>query len=915
MSQVTTSTSRSPTPAWHALSLSDVFAQIDSNENGLSVEEAERRRKQFGPNELPQRDQVTVVQIFLRQFQSPLIYILLVAAVVCVIIQDYKDALFIAAVLLLNAVIGGYQEWQAEQSSRALQKMLRIRTSVARDGEVVEVEAQELVPGDVVWLESGNRVPADLRLLTAQGLEVDESLLTGESFAVVKDPTWQGEAKTPTGDRLNMAHAGSIVVRGRAKGVVVATATNTVVGQLAVDVLDPSGGRPPLLQRMDAFVHKIAYVILAATVLIAVIGFFFREKTLKDMFLFSVGVAVASIPEGLPIALTVALSLATRRMAHRGVIVRRLAAVEGLGSCTLIASDKTGTLTCNELTVREVQFPEGTRWQVSGEGFAPHGEIQLAQGQPSDAHRVQLLELLRAAALCNEADLHQRGTEWLWRGDPTDIALLSLAHKGGLKREPLLDQYPLIGSIPFEPENAYAATFHLHEQQHLLMVKGAPERILAMCEATLDDAIRQKVLTQAGEMAERGLRVLAFATALQQEKPLAEQHPERLRFLGLVGMIDPLRPGVREAVQACKSAGIEVCMITGDHPVTALAIARELGFAQSAEQVITGQQLLEKTPEQLCEVVRRVRVFARTSPRQKLELVNAARAIGHFVAVTGDGVNDAPALRAANIGVAMGKSGTDVAREAAELVITDDNFATIVSGVEEGRVAYDNVRKVIYLLISTGAGLLLLMLLAILTGYPNDARGVALLPFLPVQLLWLNLVTNGIQDVALAFEPKEGDVLQRKPRPPQEPIFNRLMIERTILAALVMGLVCYGTWCYLIEVQHMQEDSARNILLLLMVLFQNVHIGNSRSETISAFRLSPLTSPILLGGTLLAFTIHVVSMHVPFMQALLRTEPVSLTTWACVIGLALTIIVVMEIHKLTWAWREARATAATAAGR
>jgi magnesium-transporting ATPase (P-type) len=435
------------------------------------------------------------------------------------------------------------------------------------------------------------------------------------------------------------------------------------------------------------------------------------------------------------------------------------------------------------------------------------------------------------------------------------------------------------------------------------MVKGAPERILVMCETTLDEQTRQRIQTQASEMATRGLRVLAFATGVVDApwKPTAPL--QGLRFLGLVGMIDPLRPGVREAVQACNAAGIDVCMITGDHPVTALAIARELGLAHSPDQVITGQQLLQKTPEQLREVVRHIRVFARTSPRQKLELVNAAREAGHFVAVTGDGVNDAPALRAANIGVAMGKSGTDVAREAAELVLTDDSFASIVSGVEEGRVAYDNVRKVIYLLISTGAGLVLLLFLALLTGYPNDPTGNALLPFLPIQLLWLNLVTNGIQDVALAFEPKEGDVLSRKPRPPQEPIFNRIMIERTVIAALVMGLVCYATWCYLIEVLQLEATSARNILLLLMVLFQNFHIGNSRSETVSAFRLSPFTSPILLSGTILAFGIHVLAMHVPLFQSLLGTEPVSLTTWFTIVCLALTIVLAMEIHKLTWAWR------------
>jgi calcium-translocating P-type ATPase len=883
----------------------DLFQQLNTSDKGLSSAEAQERKARYGPNLLPHKPPATIFEILLRQFQSPLIYILVLAAIVALLLQDYKDAAVIAVVLIINALIGGYQEWQAEQSSQALQKMLHIRTSVLRDGEATELDAEELVPGDVVWLESGNRVPADLRLLTAQGLEVDESLLTGESLAVVKDPAWQGDTNTPTGDRLSLAYAGSIVIRGRARGVVVETGSHTVVGQLAVDVAGADGGKPPLLQRMDAFTHKIAYVVLGSAVLIALIGIFIREKTLTEMFMFAVAVAVSAIPEGLPISLTVALSVATLRMARRGVVVRRLAAVEGLGSCTMVASDKTGTLTCNELTVREVRNARGEIFQVTGEGFAPTGEIQQNGQTIGSEQLAELLPLIRAAALCNEGQLHLRDREWVWRGDPTDIALLSFAHKAGLIREQLLDQSPKVAEIPFESEIQYAATFHQINNQTHVYVKGAPERILRMCVHGESDPPMEQLLATAAQMAEQGLRVLALAEGPSDHTEGTPQEPRNLNFLGFVGMIDPLRPGVRDAVQSCQEAGIVVCMITGDHPVTALAIARDLGFAQRPDQVITGQQLLEKTPEQIREVMKNVRVFARTSPRQKLELVNAARDLGHFVAVTGDGVNDAPALRAANIGVAMGKSGTDVAREAAELVITDDNFATIVSGVEQGRIAYDNIRKVIFLLVSTGAAEVLMFTLVLLTGFPY-ANGGILLPLLPVQILWLNLVTNGIQDKALALEPGEGDVLKREPRPPKEPIFNQLMIERMLVASGWMSLVGFSAFCYMIHVLNWDEVDARNALLLLIVLFQNFHIGNCRSETKSAFALSPFTSPYLLLGTISAFLVHFISMHLPWTQFLLEMRPVSLTTWACLIGLALTIVLAMELHKLSWNWRVKR---------
>jgi len=902
--KVSMATEQQSTKPWHMLSPPDLFRTVEGKESGLATVEAQARQERYGPNKLPEQPPPTWWQIGLRQFKSPLIYILAAAAVVSLLVHpdDPTDAIFIGVVLLLNALIGGYQEWKAERGTRALQQMLHIRTSVLRDGEVLEMDAEELVPGDVVLLESGNRVPADLRLLSAQGLEVDESLLTGESLAVTKDPDWTGEESAPLGDRHNMAYAGSIVIRGRSRGLVVTTGTATTIGQLALDVLSSGGGKPPLLVRMEKFTHAVAYAILGAASVVTLIGVLFRGYSVGDMFMFGVALAVSAIPEGLPVALTVALAIATSRMARRGVIIRRLAAVEGLGSCTLIASDKTGTLTCNELTVREIILPDGETLEITGEGFAPTGEVRKG-GQPvKEGSSAELDAFVRAALLCNEGDLHQRDGNWVWRGDPTDLALLSLGQKVGQPREALIQRHAQVGEIPFEPERQFAATFNRVKDSVRVFVKGAPERVLAMCQLA-NDADSKEFLRQAESMAGRGFRVLALAEGhADQVDP--KQPPDtlaNLTFLGFVGMIDPLRPGAREAVSACHDAGIAVSMITGDHPVTALAIARELGFAERPDQVITGKDLEGKSPEELKALVNRVRVFARTSPRQKLELVEAAQQAGHYVAVTGDGVNDAPALRQANIGVAMGKSGTDVAREAAEMVITDDNFATIVGGVEEGRVAYDNVRKVIYLLISTGAAEVLLLTLAVITGWPDTDAGWAVLPLLPVQLLWLNLVTNGIQDVALAFEPSEGDVLKRKPRPPGEPVFNRLMIERTVVAALVMAGVGFGAFCWMIEVAKMNEDSARNALLLLIVLFQNIHIGNCRSETKSVFSLSPFRSPILLAGTITAFLVHFAAMHIPFMQRLLRTEPVDLTTWITLFALALTILVAMETHK--WFWR------------
>lgn len=883
--------------AWHVDPVEAVMANWKTCESGLSEPEVARRQLEYGPNMLPEKGPTAIWRIVLRQFISPLIYILVAAAVVSALIGDLKDAAFIAVVLVLNAIIGAYQEWQAEQSSHSLKKLLRMHAQVERDGEVREIKAEEVVPGDVLLLESGNRVPADIRLLSSHGLEVDESLLTGESMAVRKDAAWRGTESATQADRLNMTFAGSLVARGRAKGVVVATGTATNVGQLALDVLGSGGGKPPLLDRMERFTNYVAIGTLVAAGGIGLLGIVLGGYTLVETFFFVVALAVAAIPEGLPVAITVALAVATTRMARRNVIVRQLTAVEGLGSCTLIATDKTGTLTCNELTVREIFLTSGEVFHVTGQGFVPNGELLQSGRSVELSDHAPLSATIRAAVLCNEADLHQRNGEWAWRGDAVDIAVLSLGVKSGVHHEQLLDDFPRISAIPFEPELQFAASFHRTDEGDNVFVKGAPERILEMCGDQLSGADRTNLEQLATGMAARGLRVLAIAHGVVVE-PLRSQdappQPANLTMLGFLGMIDPLRAGAREAVEECHQAGVLVSMVTGDHRVTALAIARELGLADQDSQVVTANELEGKSPEELGKMVERVRVFARVTPRQKLQIVEAARKAGHFVAVTGDGVNDAPALRAANIGVAMGKAGTDVAREASELVISDDNFSSIVGGIEEGRIAYDNIRKVIYLLISMGAAELLMVLLSVIKGLP--------VPLLPVQLLWLNLVTNGIQGVALAFEPGEGDSLRRKPRPPGEAVFNRLMIERTVLAMLVVGGGGFAVYDFAIRLGWEVAD-ARNLLLLTMVLFENFHVGNCRSETRSAFALSPLRSPALFFGTLGAFLIHVVAMHVPFLQNMLGTSPVDPMFWGTALAVSVIIVPAVELHKWWWARR------------
>jgi magnesium-transporting ATPase (P-type) len=882
----------------HRLSRDDALRQLDSSPRGLTSAEAAARLARHGPNTLPRGRAPGLGEIFLGQFKSPLIYVLLVAAVLSLALQKWSDAVFIFVVLVINAVVGTFQEYRAERASQALAGLASGKARVVRNGDTFEIAFEEVVPGDIVLLESGARVPADLRLLESHNLALNESLLTGESVAAGKNADSTIAEEAAIGERVNMAFAGTLVETGRARGLTVATGAHTELGRIAEAVLGRQAGRPPLVERMERFTHRIALMVAVAMALMIGLSVA-RGEPLAETFIIAVALAVAAIPEGLPVALTAALAVGMERMARRAVIVRQLVAVESLGSCTYIASDKTGTLTVNQLTVRRLQFPHQAAWEVTGEGLVPEGTFLPPPGASIERHGAMIENLARCAALANEATLARHDDDWVGHGDSVDLALLVMAHKAGLTQPGCNAETPQVAALPYESERRFSASLNRSGEHDHAFVKGAVETVLPMCTRMVsgDGEVEiqpDEILTQAQQLAAQGYRVLAAAEGaipLATGETLSAEHLGGLRFAGLIAMTDPPRSEVLEAVEACRTAGIRVGMITGDHPLTALAIARDIGLDHEADTVVTGAELAaaaERGQDAFDHLCRTSTVFARVAPEQKLRIVESLQRDGHFVAVTGDGVNDAPALRAAQVGVAMGQRGTDVARETAAIIVTDDNFASIVAGIEEGRIAYANVRKVITLLIGTGAAEIVLFALALIAGLP--------LPLLAVQLLWLNLVTNGIQDVALAFEPAEGGELEQRPRPPRQGIFDRMMIERVVLSALVIGCVAFAVFHVLLGRGYSVEE-ARNGTLLLMVLFENVQAFNCRSETRSVFGHNPLRNKLLLFGALLAQGVHIGAMFTPGLREVLGVQPVSAGLWGELLVLALTLLLAMEWHK------------------
>ncbi|GIV11546.1 MAG: ATPase [Fimbriimonadales bacterium] len=871
----------------HALTPDQIADLLRTEEQGLTTQEAQRRLQQHGYNELEAIKPINELELILHQFKSPLIYILLVAAVVTLLLGEYIDTGVIVAVLILNATIGFVQEYRAERSVRALMQLTAPHALVIRDGREHEVESRVLVPGDVVLLESGVRAPADIRLFQATALQVDESLLTGESVPVYKQVA-PVPPETPVADRANMLYSGSIVVSGRGRGYVVATGERTELGKIAGSMREQRVDETPLQRRMRQFANIVGIVIGISCVIIFGLGLALGN-TAVDMFKVVVGVAVAAIPEGLPIVLTITLALRVSAMAKRNALTRRLHAVETLGSTTVIGSDKTGTLTENRMTVQEY-WTAGEWYRIS--------ELQQQETPRDDEHPFVLA--LLTSVLTNEAQVHRIGADdYEVHGDPTEAALLIAALKAGFHHEAWRAQHPVVGEIPFEPELQYSASVRARGDEHWMFVKGAPERVMHMAtrwltpdgEPPLDGEAQAEILRHAHAMAERGLRVLGLAYRRCEERIDARTgvpEPSDLVFVGLVGMIDPPRHGVLKAIDECHQAGIRVLMITGDHAATARAIAAQLHIAPPNAEVITGAEMEHLSDEALRERVRTVNIFARVSPEHKLRVVRALQANGETVAVTGDGVNDAPALKAADVGVAMGKSGTDVAREAADIVLTDDNFVSIRNAVEEGRVAFKNVRNATFFLISTGAGSVLMFLFAMLMGAP--------MPMLPAQLLWLNLVTNGLQDVAMAFEPGDKSIMRQPPRPRHEGIISKLLWERTALVGLLIGGA--GLWLFLYEYESTGSlTRAQTVALTTMVLFQNFHVGNARSEFRSAFLLSPLRNPFLLIAAITATAVHALALYLPITQFILRVEPIEWEAWRRSGLVALSVVALVELHK------------------
>ena len=881
---------------WHALSAQDTTATLAVDpEQGLSEDEADARRARFGENRLRQGAQRSAVQRFVGQFNNLFIYLLLIAGVVTALLGEYLDSGVIFGVVLIIAIIGFVQEGRAERALESVQKILSNDARVVRGGKRQRVTADTLVPGDIVQLDAGDRVPADLRLLRARNFQTQEAALTGESTAVEKS-TGPVETDAEIGDRASLAHAGTVVTAGQASGVVVRTGEGTEIGRISGMLSEVQSLKTPLMRRLDAFTRTLSIVIVALAVITFGVGTLAWGRDWGEMFFAAVSIAVAAIPEGLPAVMTVTLAIGVERMARRNAIIRKLPAVETLGATTTICADKTGTLTRNEMTVRTVRTATSDV-EVEGVGYAPDGTFAIDGEQFDPAERDDLREMLRIGLLCNDAELTRTNGEWQPDGDPMEAALIALARKAGFDRDTEASENPRTDTIPFASERRYMATLHHdHAGHHVVYVKGAPERLLEMCgQEQHGDALRdldpERWQAWADAIAERGQRVLAVARKeVGEVTELDEQEVERdLVFLGFFGLIDPARDEAIRSVGICHDAGIRVKMITGDHAKTAAAVARELGIANT-DRVLTGRELEEISDNDLPRHAVEVDVFARASPEHKLRLVKALQSEGEIVAMTGDGVNDAPALKRADIGIAMGQKGTEAAREASAMVLADDNFASIERAVEEGRVVYDNLRKSILFLLPTNFAQAFIIVLAILLGL--------VLPVTPVQILWVNMVTAVTLGIAFAWEKAEGDLMARPPHPSAEPLLTGFVIWRTVFVGLLL-LIGAGTLFYITQ-QDTETDLAlaRTLAVNALVLGQVFYLLNARSFRAPAYTLSGLTgNPAVLIAIAAIVALQLLLTYAPFMNVLFDTAPLAFGDWLLCLAVGIAVFVLVEVEK------------------
>lgn len=889
---------------WHALPKSEVLHRTHTTlENGLKDETVKERQQTFGLNALATKKGTPPIILFLSQFNQPLVYILIAAGAVTAILQEWVDSSVIFGVVLVNAIIGFIQEIKALKAIESLAKSMTSEATVIRNGKRQRVKASDLTIGDVVALQSGDKVPADIRLLHIRELQIDESALTGESVPVIKqiEPL---PADTVLADRNNIAYSSTLVTYGTGIGVVIAIGNNTEIGRINQMIASADILATPLTKKIARFSTLLLYIILSFAGLTFVVGLI-RGESAIEMFMTAVALAVAAIPEGLPAALTITLAIGVSKMARRNAIIRKLPAVETLGSTSVICSDKTGTLTQNQMTVEEIYA--GTKsYTVTGTGYAPSGAI-IVNGNAADVQsEAALRECLIAGLLCNDSNLISVDATWKIEGDPTEGALITSAEKVGLSKEVISENMPRIDSIPFESQYQYMATLHdnTSTNDRIAYVKGSVESVLARCSAILVDSGEilpfdpESYHKIANEIARKGLRVLAFAKKIFNHKTEEITHDsvsDGLILLGFQAMIDPPRPEAISAVRACKDAGIDVKMITGDHELTAATIADKIGIhtlddsKKSSNSVLNGKEIGKLSDEQLVSRVKTTSVFARVAPEDKLRLVRALQSNDSIIAMTGDGVNDAPSLRQANIGIAMGITGTDVAKETADMILTDDNFATIEAAVEEGRGVYDNLVKFITWTLPTNAGEGLVVLAAVIAGVA--------LPISPVQILWINMTTAVLLGLMLAFEPKEAGIMKRKPRRPNEPVLTTPLLMRI---GLVGAMLCAGAFAFSEYAISLGKDVevARSIAVNIFVFGELFYLFNCRSLKVSIVKLNFFGNPYLLFGVAAMTILQILFTYTPFMNAAFESAPMSIMDWLYVAIVGISILVVIEIEKV-----------------
>ncbi|KAA3626013.1 MAG: cation-transporting P-type ATPase [Proteobacteria bacterium] len=891
---------------WHTLSAQNALAGVDSSTEGLCDTQVAERRRRYGFNRLRPPKKSGPLARFLFQFHNVLIYVLLAAAAMTAFLAHWVDTGVILAVVVLNALIGFIQEGKAEKALDAIRGMLSQQASVRRNGHQTLVDAAELVPGDIVFVQSGDKVPADLRLIHTRELQIEEAMLTGESVPAEKSTAAVAE-DAPLGDREGMVYSGTLVTYGQGTGVVVAIGDATEIGRISTLLRDVQTLTTPLLRKMAGFARWLTGAILVIAALTFFFGIWVRDYSTTEMFLAGVGLAVAAIPEGLPAIMTITLAIGVQRMARRNAIIRRLPAVETLGAVTTICSDKTGTLTRNEMTATAVVTATGM-FEVNGSGYDPHGCFVLDNREVELSDYPILRELARASALCNDARLSQRDGQWLLEGDPTEGALLTLGMKAGLDLDFQQEEWPRTDIIPFESQHRFMATLHHDHAGHgFAYVKGAPERLLEMCD---HQRMRGEDLpldltywhVQMNRMAQKGQRLLAIAwkATMDDRRALAFGDVETgLTLIGLVGIMDPPREEAIQAVRLCQSAGIQVKMITGDHAVTATAIGLQMGIGDGT-RVVTGPELDAMDDSTLRDAVLGTDVFARTSPEHKLRLVQALQAADQVVAMTGDGVNDAPALKRADVGIAMGRKGTEVAKEAAEMVLADDNFASIAHAVEEGRTVFDNLKKAIIFILPTNGGEALAVIAAILFGMQ--------LPITPVQILWVNMITAVTLALALAFEPAEARVMARPPRDPGEPLLSRLLVWRIVFVSLILVTGTFGLFVWDItrggELAH-----ARTVAVNTLVMYEIFYLFNSRYLTASVLNRNGLVGnrwALVAIGVLLVF--QLAFTYFGPLQKLFDTRALEAQQWGIIILVASSVLFLVEIEKALIRKRNAPST-------